>query len=170
MTPVSLCARLRLCVSSNRALSLPQSSPQKLKGLTAPSSEGAEAAPPQSTDLALLSKFGVNAITGRRYNPSVAPTIKMCPPCGHIYYSLFVLQNVPAWRAHFRVNFRKRRNFVSPICVRCRKQPLSAGRDYREQDPRLRQRSQEHFLLCKPACRSLWKPACRCCAAGFRRR
>ena len=96
--------------------------------------------------------------------------IKMCAPCAHIYYSLFVLQNVPAWRAHFRVNFRKRRNFVSPICVRCRRQPLSAGQDYREQDPRLRQRSQEHFLLCKPAYRSLWKPACRCCAAGFRRR
>ena len=36
-----------------------------------PSSEGAEAAPPQSTDLALLSKFGVNAIIGRGYNPSV---------------------------------------------------------------------------------------------------
>ena len=120
---------------------------------------------------------GANAITGRGYSPSVAPTIKMCPPCAHIYYSLFnihhllfILQNVPAWRAHFHVNFRKRRNFVSPICVRCRRQPLSAGRDYREQDPRLRQRSQEHFLLCKPACRSLWKPACRCCAAGFRRR
>ena len=153
MTPVSLCARLHLCVSSNRALSLPQSSPQKLKGLTAPSSEGAEGAPAPCIQSSLWHSH-----------------IKMCPPCAHIYYSLFVLQNVPAWRAHFRVNFRKRRNFVSPICVRCRKQPLSAGRDYREQDPRLRQRSQEHFLLCKPAYRSLWKPACRCCAAGFRRR
>ena len=71
MTAFSFSARLHLDVSSNRALSLPQSSPQKLKGLTAPSSEGAEAAPPQSTDLALLSKFGVNAVTGRRYNPSV---------------------------------------------------------------------------------------------------
>ena len=135
MTAFSFSARLHLDVSSSRALSLPQSSPQKLKGLTAPSSEGAEAAPPQSTDLALLSKFGVNAVTGRRYNPSVfsacetsrkasspytgeprtlttaalqrrgegAPApciqsplwhshIKMCPPCAHIYYSLFVLQ------------------------------------------------------------------------------
>ena len=76
MSAFSLGARLHLGANSDLALSLPQSSPQKLKGLTAPSSEGAEAAPPQSTDLALLSKFGVNAVTGRRYNPSVFSACK----------------------------------------------------------------------------------------------
>ena len=44
MTAFSLRARLHLGANSSLALSLPQSSPQKLKGLTAPSSEGAEAA------------------------------------------------------------------------------------------------------------------------------
>ncbi len=166
-----------------------------------PSSEGGEGAPAPCAELTHCGKedsnernpSGVSFVLvqvafalQRRGEGAPAPCIqsplwhshiKICPPCAHIYYSLFnihhllfILQNVPAWRAHFRVNFRKQRNFVSPICVRCRRQPLSAGRDYREQDPRLRQRSQEHFLLCKPACRSLWKPACRCCAAGFRRR
>ena len=125
---------------------------------------------PRTLTTAALQRRGEGAPAPCIQSPLWHSHIKMCPPCAHIYYSLFVLQNVPAWRAHFRVNFRKRRNFVSPICVRCRKQPLSAGRDYREQDPRLRRRSQEHFLLCKPACRSLWKPACQCCAAGFRRR
>ena len=74
MTAFSLGARLPLGANGRLALSLPQSyCLNPLCSPTAPSSEGAEAAPPQSTDLALLSKFGVNAITGRRYNPSVNP-------------------------------------------------------------------------------------------------
>ena len=36
-----------------------------------PSSEGGEGAPAPHTDLVLLSKSGIDAITGRRYNPSV---------------------------------------------------------------------------------------------------
>ena len=44
MRSVYFSARLYLGANSSLALSLPQSSPQKLKGLTAPSSEGAEAA------------------------------------------------------------------------------------------------------------------------------
>ena len=44
MRSVYFSARLHLGANSDLALSLPQSSPQKLKGLTAPSSEGAEAA------------------------------------------------------------------------------------------------------------------------------
>ena len=44
MRSVYFSARLHLGANSSLALSLPQSSPQKLKGLTAPSSEGAEAA------------------------------------------------------------------------------------------------------------------------------
>ena len=77
MAAFSLGARLFLGVNSRLALSLPQSyCLNPLCSTTAPSSEGAEAAPPQSTDLALLSKFGVNAITGRGYNPSVFSACK----------------------------------------------------------------------------------------------
>ena len=108
MTAFSLGARLHLGVNSDLAFSLPQSSPQKLKGLTAlpprrsplvlrlfalaladgsglpfslyPPLAALESQtpqreprrlPPQSIDLALLSKLGVNAFTCRRYNPSV---------------------------------------------------------------------------------------------------
>ena len=52
MTAFSLGARLHLDVSSNRALSLPQSFvAAKRRQKPAPSSEGAEAAPPQAADL-----------------------------------------------------------------------------------------------------------------------
>ena len=44
MCSVYFGARLHLGANSDLALSLPQSSPKKLKGLTAPSSEGGEAA------------------------------------------------------------------------------------------------------------------------------
>ena len=72
MTAFSLGARLFLGANSRLAFSLPQSFvAAKRRQNPAPSSEGAEAAPPQGTDLALLSKFSVNAITGRGYNPSV---------------------------------------------------------------------------------------------------
>ena len=72
MTAFSLGARLPLGANSALALSLPQSFvAAKRRQKPAPSSEGAEAAPPQGTDLALLSKLGINAITCRGYNPSV---------------------------------------------------------------------------------------------------
>ena len=80
MIPVSLSVHLHLSVSSSLAFSLPQSyCLNPLCSPTAPSSEGAEAAPPQGMDLALLSKFGVNAIPCRRYNPSVKPTACQLP-------------------------------------------------------------------------------------------
>ena len=76
MTAFSLGARLHLDVSSNRALSLPQSFvAAKRRQKPAPSSEGAEAAPPHTTDFPQRKKcsnrFSVNAIPCRRYNPSV---------------------------------------------------------------------------------------------------
>ena len=72
MTDFSLGARLHLGANSRLALSLPQSrcfnpfSPRQL-----PPQREPRRLPPQPTDLALLSKLGVNAIPCRRYNPSV---------------------------------------------------------------------------------------------------
>ena len=79
MTAFSLRARLHLGANSDLAFSLPQSyCLNPLCSPTAPSSEGAEAAPPQSTDFPRRKKcsnrFSVNAIIGRRYNPSVKPS------------------------------------------------------------------------------------------------
>ena len=76
MTVFSLGARLHLDVSSSLALSLPQSFVvAKRRQKPAPSSEGAEAAPPHTTDFPQRKKcsnrFSVNAVTGRGYNPSV---------------------------------------------------------------------------------------------------
>ena len=76
MTAFSLGARLPLGANSALALSLPQSFvAAKRRQKPAPSSEGAEAAPPHTTDFPQRKKcsnrFSVNAVTGRRYNPSV---------------------------------------------------------------------------------------------------
>ena len=74
MTAFSFSARLHLGANSDLALSLPQSrcfnpfSPRQL-----PPQREPRRLPPQGTDLALLSKLGANAITGRGYNPSVKP-------------------------------------------------------------------------------------------------
>ena len=67
MIPVSFSVRLHLDVSSNRALSLPQSFvAAKRRQKPAPSSEGAEAAPPQSTEL-------------QRCKPRLSPPLAGCP-------------------------------------------------------------------------------------------
>ena len=76
MTAFSLGARLPFGANSALALSLPQSFvAAKRRQKPAPSSEGAEAAPPHTTDFPQRKKcsnrFSVNAVTGRRYNPSV---------------------------------------------------------------------------------------------------
>ena len=77
MRSVYFSARLHLGANSSLALSLPQSrcfnpfSPRQL-----PPQREPRRLPPQATDLALLSKFGVNAIIGRRYNPSVFSACK----------------------------------------------------------------------------------------------
>ena len=71
MTAFSLSARLYLGANSRLALSLPQSrcfnpfSPRQLPPQREPRRLRRKA-----TDLALLSKFGANAVTGRGYNPS----------------------------------------------------------------------------------------------------
>ena len=84
MTAFSLGARLNLGANSTLALSLPQSFvAAKRRQKPAPSSEGAEAAPPHATDFPRRKKcsnrFRVNAVTGRRYNPSVKPTACQLP-------------------------------------------------------------------------------------------
>ena len=67
MIPVSFSVRLHLDVSSNRALSLPQSFvAAKRRQKPAPSSEGAEAAPPHSTEL-------------QRCKPRLSPPLAGCP-------------------------------------------------------------------------------------------
>ena len=81
MTAFSFSARLHLDVNSTLALSLPQSFvAAKRRQKPAPSSEGAEAAPPHTTDFPRRKKcsnrFSVNAFTGRRYNPSVFSACK----------------------------------------------------------------------------------------------
>ena len=72
MTAFSLRARLHLSVSSNRALSLPQSRLCIFWARQLPPQREPRRLPPQGTDLILLSKFGVNAIPCRGYNPSVS--------------------------------------------------------------------------------------------------
>ena len=73
MTDFPLGACLHRNVNSDLALSLPQSrcfnpfSPRQL-----PPQREPRRLPPQSTDLALLSMFGVNAMPCRGYNPSVS--------------------------------------------------------------------------------------------------
>ena len=81
MTAFSLGARLPLGANSALALSLPQSFvAAKRRQKPAPSTEGAEAAPPHTTDFPQRKKcsnrFSVNAITCRRYNPSVFSACK----------------------------------------------------------------------------------------------
>ena len=72
MTAFSFGARLHLGANSRLAVSLPQSrcfnpfSPRQL-----PPQREPRRLPPQATDLALLSKLGVDAFTCRGYNPSV---------------------------------------------------------------------------------------------------
>ena len=67
MIPVSFSVRLHLDVSSNRALSLPQPFvAAKRRQKPAPSSEGAEAAPPHSTEL-------------QRCKPRLSPPLAGCP-------------------------------------------------------------------------------------------
>ena len=77
MTAFSLRARLHLGANSDLALSLPQSSPlypKRLDSSLLRGSRGGSAA--NRTDLILLSKFSVNAIPCRRYNPSVFSACK----------------------------------------------------------------------------------------------
>ena len=80
MTAFSLSARLNLGVNSSLAFSLPQSRcfnpfpPRQL-----PPQREPRRLPPQSTDLGLLSKLGVDAIPCRGYNPSVTPTACQLP-------------------------------------------------------------------------------------------
>ena len=79
MTAFSLRARLHLGANSNLALSLPQSRLCILWARQLPPQREPRRLPPQGTDLALPSKFGVNAVSGRRYNPSVTPTACQLP-------------------------------------------------------------------------------------------
>ena len=70
MTAFSLGARLHLDVSSNRALSLPQSFvAAKRRQKPAPSSEGAEAAPPQTAEIISAStgepRFALRHLCGK---------------------------------------------------------------------------------------------------------
>ena len=81
MTAFSLAARLNLGANSTLALSLPQSFvAAKRRQKPAPSSEGAEAAPPHATDFPRRKKcsnrFRVTAFPCRRYNPSVFSACK----------------------------------------------------------------------------------------------
>ena len=87
MTAFSLGACLHLDVSSNRALSLPQSFVvAKRRQKPAPSSEGAEAAPPQATELqkcerkAFLSLSPLSPRSGGARKPNPSEGAEAAPP------------------------------------------------------------------------------------------